>query len=284
MQSSKSSITANPLAGRVQLAVSLAAVMAVLLVGSSAVAHEFWLEATDFTPKKDEHISITHFVGHDFTGESFPYRVGWFKRYVVVDSKGERDAEGVDGHDPALKLQMKNEGLTILAYHSNPNAITFKTWSDFTTYLKEEGLERFEATHRQKGKPHTEIGEFYTRYAKSLIGVAGGKGDDRPIGLPLEFVAERNPFTLQEGERLPVRLLQQGKPVPGVLIKAFNKTNPKQPFKVRTDSDGRAEIPLPRAGTYMLNAVHMMEPKGLPDNGQTYHWMSDWTSLTFARP
>jgi hypothetical protein len=47
-----------------------------------------------------------------------------------------------------------------------------------------------------------------------------------------------------------------------------------------TDGQGRAEIALPVAGPYLLNAIHMFE--ALPaDNAD---WSSVWTSLTFEVP
>jgi hypothetical protein len=264
---------------------SIAASMVVLLLaGAPLAAHEFWLEVTDYKPDTGDVVAVTHFVGENFKGESFPYVRGWFQKYVIADAKQTRDAKGVDGNDPALKLTLEEPGLTILAYQSNPNAITFKSWPKFQKYLKDEGLERFEALHRSSGKPLTQIQEYYTRCAKALIGVAGGKGEDRAIGLPLELVALRNPYNLSAGDRLPVRVLFQGKPVGGVLIKAFNKDTPTKPLRIRTDTEGRAEIPLRAPGVYLLNAVHMMEPTGIDVKGQTYQWQSLWASLTFALP
>ena len=255
-----------------------------LIASPPPAAHEFWLEASDYKPGKGDHIAVTHFVGQNFKGESFPFVGNWFQRYVLADEANVHDVEGVDGNDPALKLTMDEPGLKILAYQSNPNAITFEKWAKFEKYLKDEGLERFEAQHRNAGKPQTGIREFYTRYAKALIGVEGGKGNDRAIGLPLELVALANPYELGAGERLPVRVLIEGKPLAGVLIKVFNKTTPDKPERVRTDADGRADIPLAGPGVYLLNAVHMMEPLGSPTAEKAYHWRSLWASLTFARP
>lgn len=264
---------------------SIAASMVVLLLaGAPLAAHEFWLEVTDYKPDTGDVVAVTHFVGENFKGESFPYVGNWFQKYVIADAKQTRDAKGVDGNDPALKLTLEEPGLTILAYQSNPNAITFETWPKFLKYLNDEGLERFEALHRSSGKPLTQIQEYYTRCAKALIGVAGGKGEDRAIGLPLELVALRNPYDLAAGDRLPVRVLFKGKPAGGVLVKAFNKDTPTKPLRIRTDTAGRAEIPLLASGVYLLNAVHMMEPTGIDVKGQTYQWQSLWASLTFALP
>ena len=257
---------------------------AFLFAGAPLAAHEFWLEVTDYKPGKGDVVAVTHFVGENFKGESFPFVGNWFKRYEIADAKQTRNAESTDGNDPALKLTLSEPGLTILAYQSNPNAITFETWAKFKKYLKDEGLEGFEAAHRNKGKPQTGIHEYYTRCAKALIGVAGGKGADRAVGLPLELVALRNPYDLSAGDRLPVRVLFKGKPVGGVLIKAFDKETPMKPLRVRTDTAGRAEIPLLKSGVYLLNAVHMMEPTDIDVKGQTYHWQSMWASLTFALP
>ncbi len=146
--------------------------------------------------------------------------------------------------------------------------------------LRYEHLDRFIAVHQQAGKPQAKIREQYSRCSKALVSVGKGGGVDRPVGLPLELIAERNPYAWPTDEKLPVRLLFEGKPLSGVTIKLFSHDAPAQPKRYVSDDDGRIVVDLPRAGEYLVHTLHMREPRA----GEQADWVSLWASLTFARP
>ena len=77
---------------------------------------------------------------------------------------------------------------------------------------------------------------------------------------------------------MPVRLLKDGKPLAGVLIRILTKTDPENQKPVRTNKQGRALIPLAHEGPVLLNAV-VMTNKTLPTKDET--WQSLWASLSF---
>lgn len=259
---------------------SALAVMMLCATAHPALAHEFWLEPADFTPKIGASVPISIRIGQNFKGDSFPFIRGEFKRFVVVDASGEKPVKGVDGDDPAVTMKFPQAGLAIFAHYSTAEPLTFETWEKFESYLALEGLQHIAPLHRQQGKPMTGIKEIYSRCAKLLMSVGGAGGEDRPTGMPLELVAERNPYQLGAGEMLPVRLLFNGKPIEGVQITAFSKTDTINRQRVRTDAEGRARIALPTAGPWLLNAVHMLPPSPR----EKADWTSFWASMTFARP
>jgi hypothetical protein len=243
-------------------------------------AHEFWLEASTFTPVRNQNATISIFIGQKFKGNSYPFLREEFKRFAVITPRGERPVKGVPGDDPALNFKFSETGLIIFAHHSTPETLTFDSWELFLAYLQFEGLEHILALHDKLGKPRTGIREIYTRCAKLLVAVDGGDGQDRQTGLPLELVAEENPYKLREGDPLQVRLYFKGKPIEGIAISAIAKADPEARQLVRTNAEGRASIALPNSGPWLLNAVHVMEPA----RGENAHWTSLWASLTFARP
>lgn len=245
-----------------------------------APAHEFWLEPASYQPKRGETVSISIRIGEKFNGDSFPYVREEFKRFVVVTARGEQPVKGVLGDDPAVTMKFTTPGLTIFAHHSTAEPLTFETWEKFEAYLQLEGLQQIGLLHLKQGKPTTNIKESYTRCAKLLMRVDGAGGQDRLIGMPLELVAESDPYGLGEGQPLPVRLFYNGKPLADVQISAVSKVNPDKRHVVRTDATGKASIPLPDRGGWLLNAVHMIEPK----SGAAVQWESIWASMTFARP
>lgn len=257
----------------------LVAGFVLLLCGTwPAAAHEYWLEPAEFVLQSGQSVPIHIYVGQNFNANSFPYLRDEYKKFVIAEGRSERPVKAVDGDDP-ITLRLTTPGLAIVAAHSVPETLTFDTWDKFEAYLQFEGLEHIAPKHREQGKPMAGIVEHYIRCAKLLLSVGGSSGEDRGLGLPLELVAERNPYRLAPGEALPVRLLHNGKAIAGVQISAFSKADPQARQHVRTDAEGRARIALPTAGPWLLNAVHMVE-----SNTANVHWLSWWASMTFARP
>ncbi|MBI3436499.1 MAG: DUF4198 domain-containing protein [Proteobacteria bacterium] len=265
---------------RKPLALAFATVALALIGAPAARAHEFWLEPKTFSPQVGQSVAINIFIGEHFKGNSYPYGKDEFNKFVVIDAKGERPVRGIDGDEPAVTMKFTTPGLAILAHYSTPETLKLD-WERFNYYLKLEGLDRIEARHRARNKPMVGITEIYSRCAKLLMSVGAPGGGDRFTGMPLELVAEKNPFTLPPGEALPVRLLFNGKPIADIQIAATAKAAPDKRQLVRTDAEGRAKIDLSiAAGPWLLNAVHMMEPP----EGMKADWTSLWASMAFARP
>jgi uncharacterized GH25 family protein len=257
----------------------LVVIFALMFGGAGpATAHEYWLEPAQFVLQPGESVPIHIYVGENFKANSFPYLRDEYKKFVIAGTRGEQPVKAVDGDDPVM-IKPAAPGLTVIASHTVPETLNFDTWEKFETYLKFEGIEHIAAKHRQQGKPMSGIVEHYVRCAKLLLNVGGGGGEDRVLGMPLELVAERNPYRLAPGDMLPVRLFHNGKPIAGVQITALSKADPQTRHHVRTDAEGRARIALPAAGPWLVNAVHMAEP-----SDAKAHWMSWWASMTFARP
>jgi uncharacterized GH25 family protein len=253
----------------------------VLLCGTlPAAAHEYWLEPAAFAVQAGQSVPIHIYVGEHFKANSFPYLREEYKKFVIAEGRNERPVRAIDGDDP-VTVKLNTPGLAIIAAYTVPETLTFESWDKFEAYLRFEGLEHIAPRHREQGKLMSAIVEHYIRCAKLLLNAAGagGGGEDRVIGLPLELIAERNPYRLAPGEALPVRLLHNGKPIAGVQITALNKADPQKRHHVRTDAEGRARIALPSAGPWLLNAVHMVD-----STTANVHWLSWWASMTFARP
>jgi hypothetical protein len=218
------------------------------------------------------------FVGQDFKGDSVPYFPQKFERYIVAGPAGTQPIPGVLGDEPAGTVTPAAPGLYVIGLHTKPDSVSFDTPEEFEQYLLKEGLERNLTLHQQRRKPGKKIEETYFRCAKSLI-AAGTISDDadRILGLPLELIAETNPYLTRT---LRLRLLYQGKPLSGALVVAFNKAEPLAKLKARTDDNGRVEFTLPRSRTWLVTSVHMIPASFFSG----YDWESLWASLTFERP
>jgi uncharacterized GH25 family protein len=259
----------------------LALSSALSLSFTPARAHEFWIDPVSFTPAVATSVPITFRIGSDFKGETYPYVRALDRGFQVVTSRGATSLKTLDGDDPAADVTFRTPGLTIIWHRRAREPVVFDTLPKFEDTLIDEGLEAIASEHRAANRPQTKIRELFARCAKALLQVGGGQdGADRPVGLPLELIAESNPYTQPRQQPLPIRVLLNGKPLANALVKVFASADPAASQRLRSDADGRVVVNASARGDYLISAVHM--EKAQPADKADY--VSLWASLTFARP
>ncbi len=277
---------------------ALPAIAMVCIAGSWATlarAHDFWIEPSVFVTAVGTKVPVTLRVGEDFNGTSQPYVQDWFLDFSVSSAAGREPVVGFAGDDPAATLMLKSPGLRMIGYHSTRSFVDLEA-ERFDKYLRSEGLDRIQKLRRERGESQANGREYYSRCAKSLISVAGAAGAaagvdrsgvdrsgyDQPLGYPLELLPRANPYALVPGNVLPIALLYKGRPIEGVLVIAFTADQPAGRFQARTGPDGLVQLPLDRAGRWLVKAVHMIP---VPATDPAADWESFWASLTFeVRP
>lgn len=264
-----------------RLAAALSGLWWALLAAGPAFGHDFWIEPTRFTPAPGEEVGLVLRVGQDLGGDTVPYIGDWFSEYRIVTPEGPVPVDAILGDDPAGVFVAGRPGLYLVAYRSTRDFVELAP-AKFNDYLRNEGLERIIERRVELGESDRPAREWYSRCAKSLLRVGAGGPDAAwalNLGYTLELIAGGNPYALQAGEPLPVTLLYEGRPLPGALIVAFTADRPGDKIAVRTNADGRVELPLDRAGLWLVKGVHMIRI----GNAQA-DWESFWASLTFRVP
>ena len=174
-------------------------------------------------------------------------------------------------------------GTHVLAFestHATSNLPSIR----YNDYIKVEGLAPAIHYRTRLNAMDTPGREFYSRRCKLLIQV--GPATDKtqsqvtkPLGLTLEIVPERNPYALRPGEALPVRVLYEGHPLPGALVKLTNLEFDVRPVAMHlTDAAGRAVFDLPRKGDWLINVIWTKPIAGNPDAD----FDTTFSSLTFG--
>lgn len=244
------------------------------LLAAPAAAHDFWIEPSSFRPAPGERVAVRLRVGENLKGDAVPRNPGRIERFAAVGPAGETEVTGIEGVDPAGWASPAGPGLHWLVFDSN-HASVEQTGPKFDSYLEEEGLERIRGLRKAGEGP---VKEIYSRCAKSLLRVGDGSaGYDRVLGLELELIPEKDPYSLKPGEALPVRLLYHGKPLDGALV--VGMASPETKVSART-AEGRASLVLDRPGLWLIKAVHMIPAP----EGSGAEWESLWASLTFELP
>lgn len=260
-----------------------------LAVAGAASAHDLWLQPAAYWLPAPGSVPLSILVGHGQNRENWGIRSD---RIVLLRSVGP-DGRVTDlmplvrpnTAPPTTTLRFAQPGTHVVAMQSS-HAPSELPAARFNEYLKEEGLtpairlrQRTTATGRA-GK------EVYSRRAKALVQVGpldpkAASPATRPLGLALEIVPEHDPYRLKPSEPLPVRVLHEGKPLPGALIKLTNLDADERPVATKvTDGAGRAQFSLPRKGKWLLNVVWTKPLSGNPKAD----FDTTFSSLSFGYP
>jgi len=259
---------------------ALLALMATAPTATPLFAHDMWIEPTTFGPAVGQIVGVRLRVGQDLLGDPLARSAALINQFIVEDAGGRKPVVGRDGSDPAGFLRVATPGLLVVGYYSNPSEVELDA-AKFNQYLKDEGLDAVAAMRARRNETGAKAHELFSRCAKSLVlsGPPGQAQGDRLLGFTLELLAERNPYMLRDGERLPVRLMYQNRPLEGALVVAMNRLNPSEKVTARTGKDGRVRLPLRSGGMWLIKAVHMIPAPA----GSNAEWASFWASLTFEQ-
>lgn len=259
-------------------------------VAPAVSAHEFWLAPSTYRAAPGDTVSIQAFVGTGFRGEVRPYSGARTERFTMRGAQRLDLSPGVTSGEMRWALFIPPDGGgQLLSYQSNFNLIELPA-ERFDAYLMAEGLDGPLAARRRSRSKAVPGRERYARCAKTWIAGSDPRRASHPEGLPLEIVPLADPGG---SIRLRVQVLFRGKPLPGALLRTWNRVlsgtwkpthaaerdsvAPVQ--ELRTARDGTATLAISRPGEWLLSVVHMVpsEDRGAAD------WQSLWSSFTFAR-
>jgi uncharacterized GH25 family protein len=160
---------------------------------------------------------------------------------------------------PAVELG--ESGTYVLLLETDNRAQSHLPAIRFNDYLQSEGLTPALEERRRSRRTDADGSETYSRRAKALVHVGPADAADmrevtEPLGLTLEIVPEVNPYTEPRPATLPVKVLFEGRPLPGATVKLTQLEHDEAPFETHlTDPAGRAVFGMPTRGSWLLNVV-----------------------------
>jgi len=250
-----------------------------------AFAHEFWIAPREYQVEPGAAIMADLKVGQKMSGTRFSYIPRNFIRFDLVQGETVTPVVARMGDIPALNMAAPKEGLVVVVHETTDRVLTYSEWAKFSAFVTHKDLAGTLEAHAARGLPQTGFKESYRRYAKSLIATGHGQGADRRTGLEVEIVALANPYTdaLQDG--LPVQVFFRDAPRADAQIEVFARDPAGQVTvtTLRTDSNGKALIPVVPGVDYLLDSVVML-PLDAADPTTDPSWKSLWASLTFRVP
>ncbi|MSR61373.1 MAG: DUF4198 domain-containing protein [Planctomycetes bacterium] len=261
--------------------ISPAAVLLALFASALPLsAHDHWLAPTHFRGAPGERLDLTLCVGHPSQYELQIRDPRRSVRFESVGPKGAKPVPGVDGKSPAGIFRPADAGLYWITYQSD-HAFVEIAPEKYAQYLKDEGLEEVLHEREQRGENALPGRDSYARFDKALlcIGDVATDGFERALGLPIELVAETNPFTWERQQELVLRLELDGKPRAGQQVKLMRLAAPFTILLARTDERGRARFTPELGGGWVASTVH--QRRATPEQKLEGDWEGLWASLSF---
>jgi hypothetical protein len=258
----------------------------VLMGTADAQAHEFWISPQSYMVDAAARIIADIRVGQNFIGNDLAYLPFALTRFDLVSARETRAMGGRLGDIPAIDTEAPAAaGLVTIAVATTGTTVEYKDMDMFATFLESKGLEEFIDQHRARGLPEAGFIEFYRRFAKSLVAVGDGAGEDSPLGLEAEIVAGANPYADDVSGGLEVEVLYRDAPRAGAELHVFARDAAGEVTHttVLTDTDGRASVPVTAGSEYLLDTV-VMRPAPPSGEADAPVWQSLWASLTFMVP
>jgi hypothetical protein len=281
--------------------------LGLLLASSAVLANEFWLQPAIFRVAVGAAVPLRLLVGTDFAGVAWTRPTRRVQRFVHLEPGSPADSTDLRpallADSVATAMQCRIPGTHTVALTSTL-AFSELTATEFTAYLRAQGLDKALLYRQQQGQTTTKPGrEAYRRCAKTLVlATAGPRAAASPadtiyrhsLHLPLELVPEQNPYYLRPGAALTLRVLRHGQPAPGVLVRFWDASpvatggrNPtmmaqKRYFSTRANINGRVLLRLSGNGPFLAAATYLeAAPAELAGRAD---WLSTWATLTFGGP
>lgn len=260
----------------------LAPLVAFVVTACPGGAHEFWIEPNEYQVESGGPVVADLLVGQGFEGSPqvfFPDRA---TRSEIIRDGEVAPYQGRMGDVPAIQVTETASGLLVLVHETRATTLKYKAWEEFAAFAAHKDFTDIETRHAERGLPRADFFESYTRHVKALIGVGDAEGEDRETGMETEFVALANPYTDDLSGGMPVRLLYQGQPRADAQVEVYDRAPDRSVsvFLSRTDSTGKALVPVRPGHVYLFDAV-VLRPA--PEGGRPV-WHSLWAALTFAVP
>ncbi|MGV6840146.1 MAG: DUF4198 domain-containing protein [Planktomarina sp.] len=254
-----------------------------LIIASPNYAHEFWIAPEKYQISEGQSI-LAHFrVGQDFKGSTQSWADFRTTQSYVAHGGTMKPYAGNLGDRPAMQVTADKDGLWILAHETANDFLTYSEWDKFTAFVQHKDFEGALQRHETRGLPQIGFGETYRRYAKTLVAVGSGAGQDGRVGFDIELVALDNPYTTT-AQALPVQVWYKGVPRVDTQVEVFERSSDGAVAisKLRTDGNGIAMVPIKAGHVYMIDNVALEERDGTSSRGEVWHSM--WANLTFMVP
>jgi nickel transport protein len=212
-----------------------------LCITPLVLAHETWIE------KQNGELIVVH--GHAGKGE--PYDPGKVKEPKALDAGGQAVGMEIVKNKENASLSTKGNAAILGVFYDS--GYWLKTTDGWKQATKKEGTGKYTIVESIKSE----------QYCKSLL--APSAACVKPVGQRFEIVPQKDPATLRSGDKIPIRILFDGKPIEGAVVALGGGHESDAKDALKTDKDGMAAVTIERPGLQMIKASHRIPLKNDSD-------------------
>jgi nickel transport protein len=227
----------------------------VLIATTSASAHDGWIEKRDG--------ELTFVYGHDQKID--PYKPEYIREAKAFDAKGQ-----------AIPIEIvRHKDYATVAPQGNPAIVTMLYYSGYWVKTP-DGYKNIGKREADSAKLQVILAEKSRKDAKTIL--VPCESYSKPVGLLLEIIPEKDPFTAKAGEAFPIKVLLEGQPVEGLDISLGAADHSQSKNLPKTDKDGKASVDIAKPGFQVITTRLKKPISGDPDADT----LVACSSLTFA--
>ncbi len=262
---------------------------ALILISGGLHAQDIWL-IPDFASQPGQRMKIRAYQGTAFPIGGSAIAPDLITRFALYGASGKTDAAGIrplEGWTEA-EVAVEAPGSHVVTLETRPQPRQFDP-GEFSEHLTREGLTSILELRANKKQETQPARMLHADLAKTVVIAGSGTADTAtsPVGMKLELVPLKNPDLVLPGEKIPIRVLFDGKPLPHAQVSALSENFPAGDrddgdpgYKTRTSYEGIAYVSILAPGTWMLRLIHVIPA----DEGADHEWESFSSTLTFRIP
>ena len=261
------------------------AVSLLLALAATLAAHDLFLKPAAFFLAPNT-ASQARIVNGTFTRSENSITWDRVRDVSIVGPAGhshpDASAWSAKGDTSVLRFTTGAPGTYVLGVSTLPRELRLEA-KDFNAYLESDGVPDILAARRKSGEITRPARERYHKHIKALVQVGDTRSDayGTTLGYPAELVPLANPYALERGAPLRLRVLVDGKPVANQYVVSGGRTSAGGRIAAaahRSDSAGIVHIPMRATGQWYVKFIRMVPAVG----DTTIDYESKWASLTFA--
>ncbi|MEO7360340.1 MAG: DUF4198 domain-containing protein [Gemmatimonadaceae bacterium] len=262
---------------------------ALLLAGSVASAHDFWIipDLFDFAADATLHVNGRQGGTKFPDGSAVPAERVVDARVIGATTSTKITEMAVDGASLRLHQKPAAAGQYLIVVGLASRDIR-ETPAGVVRFLKAEGgaaeAERLERENTLAGLDSVIFTPASYAATIAQVGKGGPRAFGRTSGIRLEFVPQNDPGHVRVGDTLHVKMMGNGKPVPNIgieLATGLDNAAAATASVTRTaftaDANGVVHLPLSKAGPVMLRSAYASRKIG----GAANAWDVSRTTYVF---
>lgn len=262
-----------------------------------AWAHNTWLVSSEYSTKQPTTVRLAFVTTEHFPTSEYkisPHRVAEWVAWLGRERKALHDYH-LEKLELVARVHLDQPGVHVVAAVLHPRFVEFEG-DYFEQYLADEHATATLAMRKKAADTDKPGRMYYTKLVKTFVEIGDQPTADyrTPAGHVLEIIPLSNPCRWQEGDRVTVRVLYEGKPAVNLRVSSGHERMTVHEHRkseshdyienVFTNAAGEATLALDCPGRWFFR-THFIRPiknarKGNKDSPPA-DWESFWATITF---